>query len=273
MKRLRRTRPDPHQRPRTRCSIRSVRLRRRRPTELRVLGGCRADRATICARDPYGLSVEELARDRPGQADLERAPASTRRPPERGDPARPLGPLRCLVVRLRVEDEDADPVRTAPAEPDDASGLHALSRDLELPARLPDSSQAEHVQALPVAPRSHGAREDDRAAVRAPEERAVGGSGRAGNGEQQGEAEESAQAPILETLGISSTLRTISNLLRATPTTSMQVRKPCKRPRPNFRTPVLAMAGIRLFLPRVCDRSGDQLHPARAGSIDFADPS
>jgi hypothetical protein len=75
--------------------------------------------------------------------------------------------------------------------------MHALSRDFELPARLPDSSQADHVQALPVAPRSHGAREDDRAAVRTPEERAVRGSGGAGNGEHHRDAEESTHTPIL----------------------------------------------------------------------------
>src|SRR5207248_9308749 len=122
-----------------------------------ALAGRGADRAAIRTRDPDRLSVGEFACDRPRQANLERAPESARRPPERDDPARALGSLRGLVVRLRVEDEDADPVRTAPAEPDDASGADARSRDLELPARLPEWSQADHVQALPVAPRSPSA--------------------------------------------------------------------------------------------------------------------
>src|SRR5207253_1207345 len=106
--------------------------------------------------------------------------------------------LRLLVSRLRVVDEDADPVAVPPAEPDDTSRVDVLPRDLELPARLPELwCQAEYVQPLRVAPRSQGSGEDYRAAVRAPEERAVGCSGRAGEREQQDDAEKSAHAPIL----------------------------------------------------------------------------
>jgi hypothetical protein len=112
---------------------------------------------------------------------------------------RALGPLRCLVARLRVEDEDADPVRMESAEPDGASRFYARSCDLELPARLPDSPQGEHIQALRVTPRSDLAWEDDRAAVRAPEDRAAGarGSRETGEPEQEGNTKEGAHARIL----------------------------------------------------------------------------
>src|SRR2546421_2614704 len=161
--------------------------------------GWRADSAAIRAGDTDGRAVTELASDRAGQADLEGRAAPACRPPERGDPVRAFGSLRCLVPRLRVVDEDDDRVSMPPAEPDDPSGMDPSPWDLELPARLRDSSQVDHVQVRTVAPRSHTCREDDRAAVRAPEERALAGegSGRAGEGEQYGDAEKSAHARIL----------------------------------------------------------------------------
>src|ERR671937_826351 len=117
------------------------------------LAGRGADRAAIHARDPDRLSVGELARDRPGHADLERASAPAGRSLQRNYAARALGSHRCLVVRLGVEDEDDDPVRSSPAEADGVPLLQALPGDLELPARLQEAGgDARHLEALRVAP-------------------------------------------------------------------------------------------------------------------------
>ena len=81
-------------------------------------------------------------------------------------------PTRCLVLGLSVEDEQFDATCASPREVDGLSAVQSLSCEAELPARLADSDERDHVERISVAPGSDTAGKRDPRSVLAVESEA-----------------------------------------------------------------------------------------------------
>ena len=145
--------------------------RKKRRSTAKPASGARS-RADLRVHDPRSsnaLALEELAREDSGDGDFDRTAARTRRSPKYEMPTGTLGRLRCLVLGLSVEDEEFDATCASPREVDDLSPVQSLSCEAELPARLADIDERDHVERISVAPGSDTAGKRDPRSVLAVE--------------------------------------------------------------------------------------------------------